>query len=663
MKSRRGPWLVFGVCGLGVAAALAWITVLVLRLERAEEAARAEANQMEAMRLALWRMDSWLAPRLARESARPYYEYLPYYPQPTAYTRIFNVIDEGEVITPSPLLTFQSPYFRLHFQIDARGVLTSPQVPQGNMRDVAQSTVLAPDMLAASDAALANVDELLGGAGLRGAAELAAACSIALAPESLAMRGPPEDALAGIPPQQLGMVNAPPTVQAALDPQQWIAENTRQQQLRSQAELASRSKISSDASAAYQTTNAGDGPQTVWSQSDEYGVDLAQLQTDDAGAFAQTNGAEGGGNEVVVGQFVPRWVSDADRRTQLIFVRQIVRGEQRLYQGFVMDWPALREAMLGEVQDLLAGPKLQPVWSGEPADEFSSRMLATVPVLLIAETGVGMAPAAGVATAWLTPARTVVVVTWLAAIVAVLAVGMTLRASISYGERRSRFASAVTHELRTPLTTFQMYSEMLAEGMVRSDEQRKSYLTTLRDESRRLGTLVENILSYARLEEGRHIAQARAIGVGELLDRVQSGLQRRADNAGMSIRVHCDASRDEAVLADADIVGQILLNLVDNACKYARHANGSGAIELLIEGAPSSIRFIVQDNGPGIDEAHARRIFAPFDRGVRQEGDGTPGVGLGLALARGLARDLGGDLTLDQRCASGARFVLALPRA
>ena len=78
-----------------------------------------------------------------------------------------------------------------------------------------------------------------------------------------------------------------------------------------------------------------------------------------------------------------------------------------------------------------------------------------------------------------------------------------LRASIAFGERRSRFASAVTHELRTPLTTFRMYSEMLADDMVPDEGQRRVYLATLKEESGRLATLVENVLTYARLEEGR----------------------------------------------------------------------------------------------------------------------------------------------------------------
>ena len=129
MKSRRSWWVIYGACAALVMGALLWITVVVIHLERSEVEARAEARHQEALRLALWRMDSWLAPRLAREAARPYYEYSSFYPQQRAYTRLLNEIEQGEVLTPSPLLSFQSDYFPLHYQVAPDGELSSPQVP------------------------------------------------------------------------------------------------------------------------------------------------------------------------------------------------------------------------------------------------------------------------------------------------------------------------------------------------------------------------------------------------------------------------------------------------------------------------------------------------------------------------------------------------------
>ncbi len=131
MRSRQSWWLVYGVCAAVVLSALAWVTVTVLSLERAEIRARTDAGHQESLRLALWRMDSWLAPLLAREAARPYFDYQSFYPQQRAYTTLLYPIEPGEVLTPSPLLSYQSEYLPLHFQVGPDGSLTSPQVRPG----------------------------------------------------------------------------------------------------------------------------------------------------------------------------------------------------------------------------------------------------------------------------------------------------------------------------------------------------------------------------------------------------------------------------------------------------------------------------------------------------------------------------------------------------
>jgi signal transduction histidine kinase len=286
-------------------------------------------------------------------------------------------------------------------------------------------------------------------------------------------------------------------------------------------------------------------------------------------------------------------------------------------------------------------------------------MLGSIPVRLAAECP---ALAAG---SLMTPARTALATMWLAAIGAIIASATTLRASIAYGERRSRFASSVTHELRTPLTTFRMYSEMLAQGMVRDEQQRAVYLNTLQSESARLTTLVENVLSYARLEQGRARSSPQAMTVDALIERVVPDLERRASSCGMSLVVNAEDGK-RSLCVDADAIGQILFNLVDNACKYA---NSGDSVDRVIEVdcriRDAQLEFVVKDEGPGIAPEHAKTIFKPFERGAHQPGDATPGVGLGLALARGLAREMGGDLVLLSPAAAGSRrgaaFRLVLP--
>ena len=595
MKSRRSWWLIYGACTALVLAALAWITVMVVRLERGELQARAEAEHQEALRLALWRMDSWLAPFLAREAARPYFDYEPFYPQPQAYTKLLSRIEPGEVLTPSPLLSFESEYSRLHFQVGPNGRLTSPQVPVGNLRDIAEE------------------ESYLGGAQIvSNAAQLESIGGLFTTEELMAC-------VAGVQPPE-----AQPVIAAAPDPGAGRVakiEAGLAQQLRTRKEWSKRKGT--------------------------YDQNIQQAgQAQQAGYIpAQTDR-----RSVSVGLLVPFWSGSGGG--ELIFARRVQTADGPYYQGFLCDWPKLKAELLGQITDLFAEAQLVPVRQPPASDEAVGTMLATIPVLLEVPDPV---PAAA---AWLSPARSTIALTWLAVVAALGAGAVTLRASIAFGEKRSRFASAVTHELRSPLTTFRMYSEMLADGMVRDEEQRQVYYATLKQESGRLTTLVENVLAYAQLEEGRRASGARKFTIEDLLARLTPPLERRAREAGMSLHVHCDAPGERTVVTDVDQVGQILFNLVDNACKYAD--NGSDpSVELRVSVADGRLRIGVLDHGPGIPARQVRAIFVPFERGTN--GGDKPGIGLGLALARGLARDLGGDLELRPRPEGGACFELTLP--
>ena len=112
-----------------ILAAMGWLTVAALRLDRLQWEAGARAAFEENVRLALWRMETALAPLLARESSRPYFVYSAFYPAQRAYNGMFEEIEAGEVLMTSPLLAEPVPDVLLHFQIGPDGAMTSPQVP------------------------------------------------------------------------------------------------------------------------------------------------------------------------------------------------------------------------------------------------------------------------------------------------------------------------------------------------------------------------------------------------------------------------------------------------------------------------------------------------------------------------------------------------------
>ena len=245
---------------------------------------------------------------------------------------------------------------------------------------------------------------------------------------------------------------------------------------------------------------------------------------------------------------------------------------------------------------------------------------------------------------------------------AVAAVAMVLRGMMALSERRASFVSSVTHELRTPLATFKLYSEMLADGMVKEEAKKQQYLETLTGEADRLGHLVENVLSYSRIERGKGPAAASAVPVSDLLHRVEPRLNQRAMMAGMDFAV--DAVPDVTALAlrtDAGAVEQILCNLVDNACKYGRREGTSGKVELVVTKERRRICFAVRDYGPGIASGEEKKLFLPFHKSAREAAHSKPGVGLGLALCRRLAVELRGTLEIDRTWRQGASFILKLP--
>lgn len=596
MNSRRRWWFGVALGGAILAAALLLLSWQLRGMER-ERFARLEEerNLEEPLRLALWRLDTWLALQLAPEGSRPYFEYKPYYPNQRAYNRMLGQLAPGEVFTPSPLLSSRSPFIRLHFEIRPLGddlVIQSPQVPTGNLADLAEGTLLDPHSIAASRAVLEPLREQL----VRGTARTRIEELLAADPDQLA-------------PWESGErpIDAGGTEQADRSAREWNRRTTIAKQ-----QVQARKNTLDDPAPFYSSPTV----------------------------------------EVHHGALAPLWLESAAEPT-LCFIRLVDVGGQRMVQGFLTDWQALRTLLLAQIEDLFPGASLEPAFGISLATDQVERRMATLPAVLRVTQ-----PASRTLPFW-TTSTSILTVTWITALIAFLAVARTLRASIAFGEQRSRFASAVTHELRTPLTTLQMYSEMLADGLVKDERARTEYQQTIRDESIRLANLVENVLSFSRLESGRHEAHATETDGRTLLDSALPALQRRARSADLRLVVNDSDLDDVKVVAHPDVVGQILLNLVDNACKYAIPSDPE-EIHLDVGMAGPSLVFTVRDFGPGIPAQDHRRVFDPFERGADADDHAQGGVGLGLALSRGLARDLGGELTFED-ADPGTRFRLVLP--
>ncbi len=230
-----------------------------------------------------------------------------------------------------------------------------------------------------------------------------------------------------------------------------------------------------------------------------------------------------------------------------------------------------------------------------------------------------------------------------------------LRRSRKEALQKTTFVSNVSHEFKTPLTTLRLYSELLLEGRVKDPEKQNRYLRTLRDESERLARLVHNVLDFSRLEMGRSRLQPVPVSLLQHLQAVKERMAERLDAQGLEVIL---PETDLHVIADPDGLEQILLNLFDNALKYAE---GATTLQFRVR-ERDLIQLEVLDNGPGIPSAHRKRIFKAFhqvdDSLTREQG----GTGLGLHISRRIARQMNGDLTLGSST-EGACFHLTLPKA
>lgn len=651
---RRYWWRVYYLGALLAFAGLGWVRHVLLDFERQKLAARAEAERESTVRLALWRMDSWIAPLLARESARPYFEYLAFVPHDRAYSRLLNRLQPGEVYSPSPLLTFDSPYFPLHFQMDDRGAWSSPQVPTGNQLDLAQAGLVRPAEIEEKRALLDGVRTAL-------PLDIAVVQMGCVATDW-------NDALTTLPEEE------------AINPAQLAAvENLREWGVDAKGEASQqRAKGSDYAQRVLQNFNVVNGlnedAQEVrklgpeWIRQQSYPEQQELAPVDGPGDLERQGGYWIEPFQDVVeprmelGPFLPVWLPGAtnDDAVQLAFLRNVRVNDATWVQGFAAHWPSLRAALLGEIADLFPGCEPDLEARVDLGGEEDGRSLAAIPAALALRSPAPPEPAG------MTPARSTVAILWAAAVASLMGLGFSLRAGLAYADRRTRFASSVTHELRTPLTTFRMYTEMLADDVVSDPEDRRAYLRTLQAESDRLAVLVENVLAYARLEEGRTRPARERLRMADLADRHADALERRVRESRGAFRVDLLAPPGAALTTDAGAVGQVLFNLVDNACKYGRAGDAPPRVTLEFSVDGDRAVFRVSDDGPGVPPAVRDRIFRPFDRGAVRPEDENAGIGLGLALCRGLARDLGGELLLEERAGDdgeggGARFRLELP--
>lgn len=225
---------------------------------------------------------------------------------------------------------------------------------------------------------------------------------------------------------------------------------------------------------------------------------------------------------------------------------------------------------------------------------------------------------------------------------------------------KSEFLAIMSHELRTPLNAIDGYAEILELGIhgPLTDKQRDD-LDRIRKSERHLLGLIDDVLSYAKIEAGAVRYEIEDVKLHDTLTLCEAltNPQRQAKNLSFEYE-HCPP--DIRVRADREKLQQIVLNLLTNAIKFT-DPNGSLGMRCVPLG--DKVHVIVSDTGVGIPEEKLQNIFEPFVQVEPSHTRTREGVGLGLAISRDLARGMAGDLTVESKAGYGSTFTLKMPRA
>jgi len=635
----------FGLGSAVLLGALGWASVAVYRLEGRNVETRALSQRQEVIRRALWRVDSQMAPIIAMEAARP----------PSEPGQYLGGLGESAFSDQANLGLDQQQFLLInayadgYFEVDpSGGVRATDERSEQVAAELAKPEAEEPVALAfyARESATSDTDE------------------------------PPTEDETGAGGDYDYAARKQVADIATNNDYTAIEERSNRQRAASQAVADETPADGSESLGLIGASVPGDAAEPAAMSRSMGSAVGVPLRRGDAAVEPTVAPPVGRIDAVWVGP--EDLESDADTPTDLVLLRVTETGQGARTEGVRLDWAVLRGTLEASVADLLPTTRIVPA-RGERALAMEragdAYRLATIPALLVPGGAVALPDEQ------MTPAFWAMLATWIATLVALVAVASVLHATLRLSDRRARFVGAVTHELRTPLTTFRLYAQMLAGGMVTDEQARAEYLGTLERESVRLGEIVENVLEYARLTRRRpgdaRPPGERCITPSELVARVRPVLSRRAEQSGMDLIVSIDASAEpganRSATCDPRSVERILMNLVENACKYASpapgapgepdadHDDGDTRIHLDVKASGRALEILVADHGPGVPPRQRERVFGEFQRGPGAAESSRPGLGLGLALSRGLAREMGGDLRVVRRRGHGAEFLLTIP--
>jgi heavy metal sensor kinase len=241
------------------------------------------------------------------------------------------------------------------------------------------------------------------------------------------------------------------------------------------------------------------------------------------------------------------------------------------------------------------------------------------------------------------------------------------RLEASFGQQR-RFMAEASHELRTPTAIVRTEADVTLAQEHRSEAEYRASMSVVRDAAKRLTRLVDDLFLLARADPGAVESRRSRVYLEEVVHDATHSVRKLAEQHG--VRVDVPAVVEAPVIGDADLLGRLLLNLLDNAIK---HSPPGTAVSIGLSGTDGRYDISIVDAGPGIPPGEHERVFEQFvrldDERVGDEEDGEPpaasrgGAGLGLPIARRIAESHGGTLVLAESRPGRTEFRVTLPAA
>ncbi len=233
----------------------------------------------------------------------------------------------------------------------------------------------------------------------------------------------------------------------------------------------------------------------------------------------------------------------------------------------------------------------------------------------------------------------------------------TVSRELELARMKSDFVSTISHEFKSPLTSIRQLAEMLQSGRVPSDKRRQKYYDVLVEQSERLTLLTDNVLSFAKMEEGKKSFVFESLDVGTLLENIVSAFQDRISHENFKLELDIRESLP-SISADGSSLTQAINNLIDNAIKYSGETK-EVKVYTFVEG--NELIIAVEDFGFGIRSEEVDKVFDRFYRGGDELTRTIKGSGLGLTLVKQIVEAHKGSISVKSELGQGSTFIIKLP--